>query len=224
MAERKNLTIIEVKPVEKVGDKQIPKLSFKAKDGEKELWYSSFRTSLFDAVKQGATIDADIEVKSYERDGESRLDRRLVQVYVNGQPLGGQKQRYGKSPEELDQQARLMVLAYAKDLAVADKIPGGEITKQAGLFYNWVKGNGKAPEPKPETEKSSETKTTDEDWEKMRKEAPTTNIQNITEFKGLLSKHKVATREAYEILSINSFMELVDLDEAWEKVKEAKNI
>ena len=49
-------------------------------------------------------------------------------------------------------------------------------------------------------------------------------IQNITEFKGLLSKHKVGTREAYEILSINSFMELVDLDEAWEKIKEAKNI
>jgi len=50
------------------------------------------------------------------------------------------------------------------------------------------------------------------------------NIQNITEFKGLLTKHKVATREAYEILSINSFMELVDLDEAWGKVKEARNI
>jgi hypothetical protein len=49
-------------------------------------------------------------------------------------------------------------------------------------------------------------------------------IQNVTEFKGLLSKHKVETREAYEILSIKSFMELVDLDKAWADIKAAKKI
>jgi hypothetical protein len=49
-------------------------------------------------------------------------------------------------------------------------------------------------------------------------------IQNVTEFKGLLAKHKVGTREVYEILSISSFMELVDLDESWKQIKEAKQI
>jgi len=49
-------------------------------------------------------------------------------------------------------------------------------------------------------------------------------VQNITEFKGLLAKHKVGTREAYEILSIGSFMELVDLDDAWSQIKKAKGI
>jgi hypothetical protein len=37
-------------------------------------------------------------------------------------------------------------------------------------------------------------------------------------------KHKIATHEAYETLSIKSFMELTDLDEAWDKIKKAKKI
>ena len=49
-------------------------------------------------------------------------------------------------------------------------------------------------------------------------------VQNITELKSLLMKHKIATHEAYEALSIKAFTELVDLDEAWEKIKEAKGI
>ena len=49
-------------------------------------------------------------------------------------------------------------------------------------------------------------------------------IQNITELKGLMAKHKVGTREVYEILRIKSFMELVDLDQAWADIKIAKKI
>ena len=39
-----------------------------------------------------------------------------------------------------------------------------------------------------------------------------------------MAKHKVGTREVYEILSIKSFMELVDLDKAWADIKAAKKI
>ena len=49
-------------------------------------------------------------------------------------------------------------------------------------------------------------------------------VQNITELKSLLMKHKIATHEAYEILSVRAFTELVDLDEAWAKIKEAEGI
>jgi len=49
-------------------------------------------------------------------------------------------------------------------------------------------------------------------------------IQNVTELKGLMAKHKIATREVYEILSIKSFMDLVDLDQAWADIKAAKKI
>ena len=47
-------------------------------------------------------------------------------------------------------------------------------------------------------------------------------VQNLVEFKRLLMTRKVSTNEAYEILSIKSFMELVDLDDAWEKIKQVK--
>ena len=49
-------------------------------------------------------------------------------------------------------------------------------------------------------------------------------VQNITELKSLLMKHKIATHEAYEILSVRAFTELVGLDEAWAKIKEAEGI
>jgi hypothetical protein len=156
MSERKNLTITQVNEVQKVGDKQIPKLSFKAKDGDKELTFFTFKTSLFDLIKQGQAINADVETSSREWDGQTYTDRKVVQVYVDGQPVSGKPQQgyRGRSPEELDQTARTMSLSYAKDLAVAGKIEVWDIINQAELFYNWVKKTEVKPtvriEPKKE--------------------------------------------------------------------------
>jgi len=47
-------------------------------------------------------------------------------------------------------------------------------------------------------------------------------IQNIMELKKLLARHKIGTREALSILGVNSFNDLTDLDDAWEKIKQAK--
>lgn len=47
-------------------------------------------------------------------------------------------------------------------------------------------------------------------------------VQNVAELKKLLMNHKIATNEAYEILNIKSFMDLVDLDDAWQKIKQVK--
>jgi len=240
--ERKNLTITQVEEVKKVGDKQIPKLSFKAKDGDKELTYFTFKSSLFDSIKQGQTISADVETSTRDWEGNEYTDRRVVQVYIDGQPIatkGGNFYR-GKSPEELEQQARVMVLSYAKDLAVAEKIPVVQIINQADVFYAWVKRNelAKAPESKSKSKTSAPAKTSapiveapetnGEDWEKLGKKSASMpaskKIQNITELKGLMAKHKVGTREVYEILSIGSFIDLVDLDQAWEEIKKAKGI
>jgi len=141
MSERKTLSITQVNEIQKVGDKQIPKLSFKANDGDKELTYFTFKSSLFEFIKEGQEINADVETSSREWDGQTYTDRRIVQVYVDGQPIVGKRgDGYrGKSPEELEQQARLMILAYAKDLAVAQIIPLERITTQADIFYKWVK-------------------------------------------------------------------------------------
>lgn len=75
-----------------------------------------------------------------------------------------------------------------------------------------------------QTPKAPETKLEDEIFGEAEAKTVAPKIQNVTEFKGLLAKHKIGTREAWEILSIGSFMELVDLDEAWKRIKEAKKI
>ena len=162
MAERKTLTITQANEIQKVGEKQIPKLSFKAKDGDKELTYFTFKSSLFELIKEGQTINAEVET---EQRGEY-TNRKVVQVYVDGQPLGGQKSQYrGKSPEELEQTARLMILAYAKDLAVAQVIPLDGIIKQADTFYSWLKGNGAKAKPKEKPKGESKEESTDGDFE-----------------------------------------------------------
>jgi len=206
MTERKTLTITQVEEVKKVGDKQIPKLTFRAKDGENELTYFTFKSSLFDFIKTGNTISADIDVATRDYQGNTYTDRRVVQVYQDGQPIS-QKGYRGKSPEELELSARAYALSYAKDLAVAGTIKLGDITNLADDFYAWLK---KIDKPVEEPEKPEVVTVT--------------KVQNVTELKALLAKHKIGTREAYEILSINSFMELTDVDEAWADIKKAKNI
>ena len=224
MAERKNLIVTEVKPIQRVGDKQIPKLSFKAKDGDKEFQYFTFRTSLFEAIKKGQTINADVEVSTKEWEGQEYIDRRVVQIYVDGQPIGSQKQGYrGKSPEELELSARAYALSYAKDLCVGKIIQLVEIIPVADSYYSWLKGNKDKPASPAKTIKPSEL--LDESEESKPISTPTgMKVQNIAELKKLLMKHKIPTTEAYEILSIQSFQDLVDLDEAWAKIKEAKRI
>jgi hypothetical protein len=142
MAERKTLTITQVEEVKKVGDKQIPKLSFTVEGQEEKHSYFTFRTSLFDAIKKGQTITADIET---EIRGEY-TNHKVIQIYTDGQPVAVKRGGYqGKSPEELEQQARVMVLSYAKDLAVADKIAVEAITTKADEFITWLKKGIPAP-------------------------------------------------------------------------------
>lgn len=162
MSERKYLTITKVEEVKKVGNNQIPKLSFRAKDGDKELSYCTWRSSLFESIKEGETINADVEVKTREWEGETMTERRINQIYVDGQPLGGKKggQYYrGKSPEELDLSAKSYALAYAKDLAVAERIELSQIIPYAEDFHKWLKGNGAKTEPeKTEPKKKAKPK------------------------------------------------------------------
>jgi len=245
MSERRNLTITQVEEIKKVGDKQIPKLSFRAREGDNELAaiYFTFKSSLFELIKEGQTISADVEISTRKWEDQTYTDRRIVQIYLDGQPVAGKKDFYrGKSPEELDQTAKSMALSYAKDLAVAKLISLEEITKWADTFYTWVKKNGNEPTgavKKAQAKisspavKASETDTDvskqaiAEAWEKISKESPMPNgkkVQNIAELKSLLMKHKIATHEAKVILSIKEFDELTDLDKAWEDIKKAKGL
>lgn len=227
MSERKNLTITQVEEIKKVGDKQIPKLSFKAKDGDGEYSYFTFKSSLFELIKEGQTISADVET---EIRGEY-TNRKIVQIYVDGQPAvsKGGGRTYGKSPEELELSAKSYALSYAKDLAVAQVISPDYITEWADGFYAWMKGNGDKPTSPAKQAKAPAEEQEFENLGKPETEkqglSPTgKKVQNITEFKGLMADYKLGTHDVCEALSINKLNDIKDWDEAWAKIKKAKGL
>ena len=99
------------------------------------------------------------------------------------------------------------------------------IKDESGITSGWC-NEEQPPEAKLETDFTEEveakTPAPQEGSGKIGKEP--TRVQNVTELKALMAKHKIGTREVYEILSIKSFMELVDLDQAWADIKAAKKI
>jgi hypothetical protein len=62
-----------------------------------------------------------------------------TQYYVWAKQEAKPAKKFGKSQEELNQSARTMALAYAKDLAVAGKIAVEDIITQADKFIAWIK-------------------------------------------------------------------------------------
>lgn len=175
MSNRIKLIVTEVKEVQKVGEKQIPKLNFKAKDPEgKEHQYFSFRTSLFELIKSNAELDAEVDITTREYDGTTYTDRKITQIYVDGQPVGGQKKPWGKSPEmilvELDARAKNTSLMSACELAKVDKIDIKTITKTAQEFYEWLKDDLTS---KPTSQKSTSSATPDKDWDKISSNSET---------------------------------------------------
>jgi len=222
MSERKTLTILEVKPAQSATNKKTGKpyqmLTFSANDKGATNKYVCFNPNLFSLVRQGETIDADVETSSHWHEGQEYQDRKVTQIYKDGQPMNV-KQRYGKSPEEI-QSIKAQVAAKAiTEMFVADKLDlfiDSQNYLAIGL-REWLKTaliqDNPLADVKPIPAETIHTESKDEP-----------KVETLTQLKGLMSKHKVGTHEAYEILSINSFMELVDLDEAWEKIKEARNI
>ena len=225
MTERKTLTITSVEGIKKVGDRQVPKLSFKARDGDKELSFFSFRQSLFEAIKSGETITADVDIKTREYEGNTYTDRAVVQIYKGGQPVAVKAGFCSsKNPEELDRAAKSMCLAYANDLAVANLIPVAQILVHAQTFYEWVKGSSTTAIVTSISDPVADAALPAQETAAKEQIPSGHKVQNVTELKALMAKHKIPTGEAYEILSIKSFLELTDLDEAWQKIKQARRI
>ena len=97
------LTITEIKPPEPIGDRGDLKLTFKAKDSEgKELTYFTFSKRLFPLIEAGKTVEADIEVSVREVGERVYTDRKLTEIYQEGQPVAGQRQGFAQrgGPEE----------------------------------------------------------------------------------------------------------------------------
>ena len=135
---RQKLTVKEVLEPKPIGYKGAILQEFIATDG---LKYGTFSKTLASRIKVGAELDAKVEESKRDYRGNTYIDRRIKDIFENGQSVKGQQRgNWGKSPEELDLSARSYALAYAKDLLVAHELDKENILIIAQEFYEWLKG------------------------------------------------------------------------------------
>ena len=148
MADRIKLTVTSVEEPKAVGDKGAKKLQFKAKNPEgKELSYFTFSNRFFPSILKDAVIDADVETTTRETETATYTDRKVIQIYQDGQPVGGQKQgwrNYDDSPEKrrsIERQTSLQIAAQMSE--PTDSLDG--LLGKAQQIYEWL-SEGKKPE------------------------------------------------------------------------------
>jgi len=188
---REKLTITGVLEPRTIGDKNIPLQEFYA-DGKK---YSVFSKSLFPYIKLNTEIDAEVETK----EGESWTNRKVIDIFVNGQSVKAQGQGggyRGKSPEELELSRRSFALSYAKDLAVAGIIPVKDIPSQATEFYNWLHNEVK---PTATAVKDTEDKPSPVKGEEIESSVPEGSIR-LTQHSSITTEQKERLKELQEKL------------------------
>ena len=155
---RQKLTISHVGEPQAVGDKGAQKVTLKAKgeDG-KELQYYTFSKSLVPFLKIGETVEALVTVSQREVGDAIYTDRKITEIYIDGQPVsskgqGGKpgfqpyQQRIGDPAERASIEAQVAVKAVTELL----------VAKVVDLNHPWAKaavewaiarlGGGKSPQ------------------------------------------------------------------------------
>ncbi len=159
------LTITSLGEVKKIGDKGAEKFSFKAKGADgKELWYFSFRASLFEALRANTNIEVDLETTTREVDGNTYTDRKVTQIYVDGKPVAEDKQGsfgggrpwqpQGKSPEERRsiERQKSLDLACQRSLTTSTT---KQVLALADEFFDWIHGKDATVAPLPKVPPSA---------------------------------------------------------------------
>jgi len=153
--ERKKLKVNSVGKVEEKSRKDrqgtFPTINFNADDItepdiKKGYAYSVANPILIpviEAAKKGDIIEADVRKLTGEKeDGTGWTIHQVIQLYKDGQPIGGQKKVWGKSIEtvklELESKAKNTALMQAVELAKAVLIDKDEILAWANKFLNWL--------------------------------------------------------------------------------------
>lgn len=148
---RMKLTIIKLgdkkEGVSKATGKPWASQPFQARteDGQ-ELWFSTFRTSLFDHIKPEAVIEADVEVKEDERG----TTRNVGQLYENGQPVGGQAGGFGGkqwTPRGQSPEDRTSIEAQVGIKEIGEAIRADVKTIPADLvplYWDWIRAKVRA--------------------------------------------------------------------------------
>ena len=164
---RIKLAVTQVKEVQKIGDKGAEKLAFKAKDFEgKELWYSTFRKSLFSAIKDnvGKEIEADVETTIREVDDNTYTDHKVTEVYIAKETVGTKeqppKQRFQVYRDNPEARASIELQTAFKgviELMVANIITRDEPLGKVAIAWALGKFGIKEIPSLPQVQKSTES-------------------------------------------------------------------
>jgi hypothetical protein len=218
--ERKKLSIISVEPLKHWGDKNLPILKFKASDESgKELSYEIFANqSLIDACPQTGILDCDVETSSRIKEDQTYTDRKIKQIYVNGEPIDVKKKGgwQGRSPEERLSIERQTCLRCACDILPPGMSGVDDILITAEKMLQWVR-NGTIP-----CKEVKEIKTADEDFNKLGRteEEKKRQFPNVGALLTAAMKERHMTRqEVYDKLGVAKGEDITDFSGAWEKLK-----
>jgi len=119
MADRIKLKIIEVGEPKSIGEKGAKKLTFKANDGTRDATYFTFRISLFDAIKAGATLEVEAEITEREYEGNTYIDRKVNEIYIDGQAISTKaKQGRGQWGKSIEERTEIAAQVAAKEVGL----------------------------------------------------------------------------------------------------------
>jgi hypothetical protein len=124
--ERHNLTITEVRQPRQVGQAEV--LEFVATNSNnKPFKYGVWSKPLYQHIKQGAVIDAEVDIKISDKldpNGQPYENRKVTQIYVNNEPVLKKAKAWGgHSPED-----RESIEIQTAVKAVTDLWNGGKLT------------------------------------------------------------------------------------------------
>lgn len=237
---RLKLTITEVKDRQPVGDKGAVKLTFMATEGEsdKALSYFTFSTRLFETIEQGKEIDCDVNIstRNWERDGDIQTftDRKVTQIYIDGQPVGGQRRQggYGYSPEKLasiEAQSRAKIISELWIAGVIDKDSAEVKNLRTWLLGGGIKAEIKKPETKTQAPKQEPVEDIFPDEESQGKtvqgnlvDLPIKNLGDL--FNACLHHLKMNQSDVLKELGGITKDQISDAREAWLQIIEAKGV
>lgn len=209
---RMPITVTKVEEVREVGDKHAKLLEFKGtvSDGS-EITFETFKTNIFERIKVGAKLDA--EVETTERG--QYIHRRVNQLFENGQAVGGQRGGGGNWQPRPDNSASIESQAAAKiagELVIADKCP--ENVKDA--LFAWLKARLVTEQPK-QADKPAESKPATSDKAKPR------HFKDAEDFKtaALAELQLTAAAISKEYPEVAQTIKAGNLDKAWIQLVEA---
>lgn len=148
---RQTLKVVSVGERKGIGSKGATKREFKALDGEgKTLVYQVFEELFDEHLVNGASVEADVQTDTRETDSGSFTNRRIVQIYKDGQPVKSKSQQGGKGQYQprIDNSASIeaqtafkgiVELMVAKILGVEDGL--------SKIALAWAKARLSAKEP-----------------------------------------------------------------------------